>query len=146
GAYHALAQLGAQQRARGVVAFSSGNHAQAVALAAKLFNIPATIVMPQDAPQVKQAKVQDYGAKIVPYDRLNQDREQIAQDLAQLLAAVIIPPFALPVIISGQGTAGLELFSQTSALDKLYAPLGGGGLLSGLLAAQHALAPLCQVF
>lgn len=146
GAYHALAQLGAQQRARGVVAFSSGNHAQAVALAAKLFNIPATIVMPQDAPQVKQAKVRDYGAKIVPYDRLNQDREQIAQDLAQQLGAVIIPPFAHPDIIAGQGTAGLELFSQTPQLDKLYAPLGGGGLLSGLLAAQQALAPQCQVF
>lgn len=146
GAYHALAQLDPAQRAHGVVAYSSGNHAQAVALAAKLFGVPATIVMPQDAPRIKTEKVRLYGAKIVSYDRLQQDREQIAQQLAQSLGATIIPPFAHPDIIAGQGTVGLELFEQVPGLDQLYVPLGGGGLLSGVLAAQQALAPQCQVF
>lgn len=146
GAYNAIAALDEVQRARGVVAFSSGNHAQAVALAAKLFGIAATIVMPKDAPAIKKNNVLGYGARVVSYDRLTEDREVIAATLAQEQGATIIPPFAHPDVIAGQGTAALELFSEVGPLDALFVPLGGGGLLSGSLLAQQGLAPECAVY
>src|SRR5699024_1984447 len=146
GAYNAIAALGQVQRARGVVAFSSGNHAQAVALAAKLFGITATIVMPNDAPTIKKNNVLGYGARVVSYDRLTEDREAIAVTLSQQQVATIITPFAHPDVIEGQGTAALELFSEAWPLDALFVPLGGGALLSGSLLAQQGLAPECAVY
>lgn len=146
GAYHALAALDEAQRARGVVAFSSGNHAQAVALAAKMFGISATIVMPADAPEIKKNNVLNYGAQVVSYDRLTEDREAIAAHLAKERGATIIPPFAHPDVIAGQGTAADELFAEVGALDALFVPLGGGGLLAGSLLAQQGRAPRCAVY
>lgn len=146
GAFNAIAALDEAKRARGVVAFSSGNHAQAVALAAKEFAIPATIVMPSDAPRIKVDNVLAYGAEVVFYQRLTEDREKIARSLAREKGATVIPPFAHADVIAGQGTAALELFQEVPDLDLLFVPLGGGGLLSGTLLAQQALAPQCQVY
>ena len=146
GAYNALSRLDAEQRRRGVVAFSSGNHAQAVALAAQLLGIPATIVMPGDAPPLKLAATRDYGARIVVYDRYREDRAAIAAGLAGQAGLAVIPPFDHPDVIAGQGTAALELFGQVDALDALFVPLGGGGLLAGTLLAAGALQPACQVY
>jgi len=146
GAYNALAALTQEQRAYGVVAYSSGNHAQAVALAAKLFAVPATIVMPKDAPKIKIANVRALGAKVIHYDRLNESREGLASELAKEKKAVIIPPFAHPKVIAGQGTAALEFLTHLPDLDFLFVPLGGGGLLSGTLIAQKKLAPNCKVY
>lgn len=146
GAFNAIACLDTTQRDRGVVAFSSGNHGQAVALAASKFAIPATIVMPTDAPRIKVDNVRGYGAEVVHYDRLSEDREEIALEIAQRRGASLIPPFAHPHVIAGQGTAALELFEEQPELDLLFVPLGGGGLLSGTLLAQQALAPGCQVY
>lgn len=146
GAYNAIAALDEAQRARGVVAFSSGNHAQAVALAAQIFGIAATIVMPADAPAIKKNNVLGYGARVVNYQRLSEDREAIAQALAREQGATIIPPFAHPDVIAGQGTAADELFSEVGELDALFVPLGGGGLLSGSLLAQQGRAPECAVY
>src|SRR5690625_7033038 len=146
GAYNAIAALDEAQRARGVVAFSSGNRAQAVALAAQIFGIAATIVMPADAPAIKKNNVLGYGARVVNYQRLSEDREAIAQALAREQGATIIPPFAHPDVIAGQGTAADELFSEVGELDALFVPLGGGGLLSGSLLAQQGRAPECAVY
>jgi len=146
GAYNALAALSAAQRAKGVVAFSSGNHAQAVARAAQLFAVPATIVMPADAPKVKKNNVLHYGAEVVTYDRLHDDREALANDIAQQRQAALIPPFAHAEVIAGQGTAALELFAEVPDLHYLFVPVGGGGLLSGSLLAQQGSAPNCQVY
>lgn len=146
GAYNAIAALSPAQREKGVVAFSSGNHAQAVALAAQKFAIPATIIMPTNAPQIKINNVLSYGAEIIHYDRFTEDRERIAQNIARAKGAMIIPPFAHPEVIAGQGTAALELFHEVPDLDVLFVPLGGGGLLSGTLLSQQALAPHCQVY
>lgn len=146
GAFNAIASLDAARRARGVVAFSSGNHGQAVALAARKFSVPATIVMPTDAPRIKVDNVRGYGAEVIHYDRLSEDREEIAVELARGRSATLIPPFAHPEVIAGQGTAALELFEELPDLDLLFVPLGGGGLLSGTLLAQQALAPGCQVY
>ncbi|MCW2494962.1 threo-3-hydroxy-L-aspartate ammonia-lyase [Jatrophihabitans sp.] len=146
GAYNALARFDAEQRSRGVVAFSSGNHAQAVALAARLLGIPATIVMPHDAPRSKVAATRGYGATVRPYDRYTEDRAAIAASLAAEQGLTVIPPFDHPDVIAGQGTAALELFADVSALDALVVPLGGGGLLAGSLLAAGALAPRCRVY
>jgi len=146
GAYNSIAALEQSRRERGVVAYSSGNHAQAVALAAKIFGISATIVMPADAPAIKKNNVLGYGAEVVNYDRLSEDREAIAAQLAQERGATIIPPFAHPDVIAGQGTAADELFAEVGALDALFVPLGGGGLLSGCLLAQQDRAPQCAVY
>jgi threonine dehydratase len=138
GAYNALFQLDEQARRRGVVAYSSGNHAQAVALAGRLLNVPATIVMPEDAPQVKLQATLGYGARVVTYDRHTQSREDIAAELASRDGLTTIPPFDHPHVIAGQGTAALELVQEVGQLDYLLVPCGGGGLLSGsALAANH---------
>jgi len=145
GAYHAITRLPAEQRARGVTAYSSGNHAQAVALVAKLHGIPATIVMPSTAPATKIAATRGYGAEVVFYDQVGEEREALAARLARERGATLIPPFDHPDIIAGAGTAALELFEETGPLDVLIVPVGGGGLISGsALAARHA-APSCSV-
>ena len=144
GAYNALAQLPAEEKRRGVIAFSSGNHAQAVALAGKLLGIPATIVMPADAPRVKLEATRGYGAQVVLY-RKGESREQIAGDLSREKNLVLIPPFDHPHIIAGQGTAAKELIEDAGALDMLLVPCGGGGLISGCAIAAKHLSPSCRV-
>jgi threonine dehydratase len=146
GAYNALSQLPADERKRGVVAFSSGNHAQAVALSGKLLGIPATIVMPIDAPKVKLEATRGYGAQVVSYDASNEDRQKIAEKLATERGLTVIPPFDHPHIIAGQGTAVKELIEDAGPLDILLVPCGGGGLLSGCAIAAKHLAPQCRVF
>ena len=146
GAFNALSRFTPEQRAAGVVAFSSGNHAQAVALSARLLGIPATIVMPKDAPAAKVAATQGYGGQVVFYDRYTEDREQIGRDLAQRHGLTLIPPYDHPDVIAGQGTAVKELLEETGPLDALFVPLGGGGLLSGSALAARALAPDCKVY
>jgi len=141
GAYNRLAALTPDERARGVVAFSSGNHAQGVALAARELGVPATIVMPTDAPASKVAATRAYGAEIVTYDRLTEDREAIARAVATERGLVLVPPYDHPLIMAGQGTAALELLEEVGPLDLLLAPLGGGGLLSGCATAARGLAP-----
>ncbi|MDR5762780.1 threo-3-hydroxy-L-aspartate ammonia-lyase [Caballeronia sp. LZ035] len=143
GAFNALSKFSAEQRKAGVVAFSSGNHAQGIALSAQLLNIPATIVMPHDAPAAKVAATKGYGAQVVVYDRYKEDREAIGRRLAEENGLTLIPPYDHPDILSGQGTAARELFEETGALDHLFVPLGGGGLLSGTALATRALAPQC---
>ena len=141
GAYNTISQLSEEQRQRGVVAFSSGNHAQGVALAAKLLNAPAVIVMPNDAPEVKLTATRGYGAEVVLYDRVEQKREVIARQIAGERGLALVPPFDHPQIIAGQGTAALELLTDVPDLDALLAPIGGGGLISGCSIAAHALRP-----
>ncbi|NYT80408.1 threo-3-hydroxy-L-aspartate ammonia-lyase [Alcaligenaceae bacterium] len=146
GGYNALAGLTDEQRKAGVVAFSSGNHAQAVALASSMFGVAATIVMPHDAPVAKKEAALGYGARVVSYDRLTQDREEIARGLVEKEGLTLIPPFDHPDVIAGQGTAAKELFEEVGELDALFVPLGGGGLLSGSLLAAHALSCVCDVY
>ncbi|CAN7672486.1 threo-3-hydroxy-L-aspartate ammonia-lyase [Rhizobium sp. LjRoot254] len=145
GAYNSIAALDASTRASGVVAFSSGNHAQALAYAAKLQNIHSTIVMPKDAPDMKVAATRGYGAEVVFYDRYTEDREAISRRVAVARGATLIPPYDYPDVIAGQGTAALELFESVGELDILVTPLGGGGLLSGSALAARALSPGCKV-
>lgn len=146
GGYNAISNLSPQQRKAGVVAFSSGNHAQAVALASQLLGVRATIVMPQDAPVAKVRATQGYGASVVTYDRYTEDREQIALALVASHGLTLIPPYDHPNVIAGQGTAVQELLEDAGGLDALFVPLGGGGLLSGSLLAAHALSPDCDVY
>jgi threonine dehydratase len=141
GAYNAVSQLSAEQKRRGVVSFSSGNHAQALALVGKLLRTPTVIVMPDDAPAVKLAATRGYGAEVVLYDRVEQKREVIARQLSEERGLSLIPPFEHPHIIAGQGTAALELLTDVPDLDVLIAPIGGGGLISGCSIAAHALKP-----
>lgn len=141
GAFNALSKFDARQRKAGVVAFSSGNHAQAIALSAQLLQMPATIVMPHDAPATKVAATQGYGGHVVFYVRYKEDREQIGRDLADQHGLTLIPPYDHPDVIAGQGTAAMELFEEAGALDAVFAPLGGGGLLSGTALATRALSP-----
>ena len=145
GAYNRLVQLTAEERARGVVAFSSGNHAQGVALAARLLGIPALIVMPSDAPKVKVVATKGYGAEVRFYDRLTDSREAIAAEIAGQRGSVVVPAFDDPHIIAGQGTVGLEMVAQARAqgasLDLVAAPISGGGLLAGLANAIKGLSP-----
>src|SRR5579859_5570653 len=129
GAYNRLAALTAEERARGVVAFSSGNHAQGVALAARELGIRAAVVMPTDAPALKLAATEGYGAEIVRYDRLTEDREAIARRLADERGATLVPPYDHPLIMAGQGSAALEFVEEVQTLDWLLLPVGGGGLL-----------------
>ena len=144
GAYNALSQLSIEDKRRGVVAFSSGNHAQAVALAGKLLQVPAVIVMPQDAPRVKLEATSGYGAEIVRYG-INDSREEIAKRLSMERNLTLIPPFDHPHIIAGQGTAAKELIEDAGPLDLLLVPCGGGGLLSGCAVASKHLNPDCRV-
>jgi threo-3-hydroxy-L-aspartate ammonia-lyase len=146
GAYNALSRLDEPARAAGVVAFSSGNHAQAVALAAQLLGIPATIVMPTDAPQIKLTATKGYGAQVVTYDRLTEDRAEIARGLAARDGRTVIPPFDNAHIAAGQGTAALELMQDVPDLDVVIAPLGGGGLLSGTAVAARGIRTMTRVF
>ena len=141
GAYNALHHLGPEEKRRGVVAYSSGNHAQAVALAGQLLGVPAVMVMPSDAPQVKIDATRGYGAEVVLYDREREDRDAIAEGLARTRGLTIIPPFDHPHVIAGQGTAAKELIEETGPLDVLLVPCGGGGLLSGCAIAARALSP-----
>ena len=145
GAYNALAQLPEAQRRRGVVAYSSGNHAQAIALAGRMLDIPATIVMPENAPSVKLEATRGYGAEIVPYDPATTVREELAAEIAEERGLTLIPSFDHPDVVAGQGTAGRELFEQAGPLDLLLVCCGGGGLLSGCALAAEALAPDCRV-
>ena len=145
GAYNAIASLDAEARSRGVLAFSSGNHAQAVAYAAKLLGVASTIVMPTDAPAVKVAGTRGYGAEIVFYDRYKEDRQEVTRRIAEETGAAIIPPFDHPDVIAGQGTAVLELVEEVGELDIILTPLGGGGLLAGSALAAKGLSPACRV-
>jgi threonine dehydratase len=146
GAFNALSQFSPAQRRAGVVAFSSGNHAQAIALSASLLGMSATIVMPQDAPAAKVAATRGYGGNVVLYDRYTEDREAIGRKLAEQHGLTLIPPYDHPDVIAGQGTAAMELFEDVGALDALFVCLGGGGLLSGSALAARALAPACKVY
>ncbi|WP_153505682.1 threo-3-hydroxy-L-aspartate ammonia-lyase [Cumulibacter manganitolerans] len=146
GAYNAIARLSPQQRSRGVVAYSSGNHAQAIALAATMQGARSTIVMPTDAPRLKRAATERYGATVVEYDRYAEDRIAVAQRIADEQGATVIPPYDHADVMAGQGTAAKELLEQTGPLDVVVAPLGGGGLLSGTAVATRALAPDAAVY
>ena len=146
GAYNALSLFGAAQRKAGVVAFSSGNHAQAIALAARLLGMPATIVMPHDAPAAKIAATRGYGGEVVLYDRYAEDREAIGRRLADERGLTLIPPYDHPHVIAGQGTSAMELIEQTGPLDALFVCMGGGGLLSGCALAARALSPECRIY
>jgi threonine dehydratase len=146
GAFNALSKFDAAQRRAGVVTFSSGNHAQAIALSARLLGMPATIVMPHDAPVSKVEATRGYGGQVVVYDRYKDDREQIGRDLAHKHGLTLIPPYDHPDVIAGQGTAAKELFEEVGPLDALFAPLGGGGLLSGTALATRALSPQCKLY
>jgi threonine dehydratase len=152
GAYNRLCQLSDEEKRRGIVAFSSGNHAQGTALAAKLLGISATMVMPHDAPRVKLDATRGYGAEVITYDRLTTNREAIARRLVAERGATLVPPFNDPHIIAGQGTAALELLEDIPDLDALVSPIGGGGLISGCaIAAQGILSkgkgrPPIQIF
>jgi threo-3-hydroxy-L-aspartate ammonia-lyase len=145
GAYHAVAGLHAEQRARGVAAYSSGNHAQAVALAAALHGTHATILMPADAPPSKLAATRGYGAEVITYDRFAEDRSALGETLAAAYGATLIPPFDSWEIIAGQGTVALELLEDVGPLDLLLVSVGGGGLIAGCATAAKALSPGIRV-
>ncbi len=146
GAYNRLVQLNEAQRRGGVVAFSSGNHAQGVALAAKLLGIPAAIIMPEDAPKSKIAATEGYGAEVILYDRYRSHREEIAQGLCDERGAIMVPPFNDREIIAGAGTAALELLEEVPDLDNVLTPVGGGGLLSGSCLAAHGTNPAIAMY
>ncbi|MFS2203694.1 threo-3-hydroxy-L-aspartate ammonia-lyase [Variovorax sp. Varisp36] len=146
GAFNALSKFDAAQRKGGVIAFSSGNHAQAIALSARLLSMPAVIVMPKDAPAAKVAATKGYGAEVVMYDRFTEDREALTKRLAQERGMTMIPPYDHPDVLAGQGTAAKELIEETGPLDHLFVCLGGGGLLSGSALSARALAPNCRVY
>lgn len=146
GAFNALSQFDERQKKAGVVTFSSGNHAQAIALSSSLLGIPATIVMPNDAPAAKMAATRGYGGQVVIYDRYTEDREQIGNALAQQHGLTLIPPYDHPDVIAGQGTAAKELFEEVGELDALFVCLGGGGLLSGSALSARALSPSCKIY
>lgn len=145
GAYNAIAKFDDAQRAAGVVTFSSGNHAQAIALSAKLAGIKSTIIMPHDAPALKVKATKEYGGEVITYDRYLEDREEIGRRLSEERGMTLIPPYDHPDVIAGQGTAAKELFEETGPLDILLVCLGGGGLLAGCALAARALAPGCKV-
>lgn len=145
GAYNALSRLSPDEARRGVVTFSSGNHAQAIALAGQVLDIPRVIVMPSDAPGVKRRATEGYGGEVVAYDRDREDREEIGRCLARDRGLTLVPPYDHPHIIAGQGTAARELFEDVGPLDVLFVPCGGGGLLSGSALAARAMSPDCKV-
>jgi len=145
GAYNAMSRLAPEERKRGVLAYSSGNHAQAVALAGKELGIRVTIVMPADAPVVKIEATRGYGAEIVLYDKHKEVREEVAERTARERALAMIPPFDHPHVIAGQGTAAMELIEDAGPLDYLFVPVSGGGLISGCAVAAAHLSPGCKV-
>lgn len=146
GAYHMLSCLPAETRARGVVTYSSGNHAQALALAGQLTGTPVHVVTPPDAPRVKRAAAQGYGAQLVEFDPQREEREIIAERLAEEQKLYLVPPFDHPWIIAGQGTAALEWLDEGTPLDAVFVPCGGGGLLSGVAAAMKGRSPKTRIF
>jgi threonine dehydratase len=146
GALNALSKFSAAQRQAGVITFSSGNHAQAIALSARLLGIAATILMPLDAPPAKVAATRGYGAEVILFDRFKEDREAMTCELAGQRGLTLIPPYDHPDVIAGAGTAAKELFDEAGALDFLLVPLGGGGLLAGSALSARALAPQCKVY
>lgn len=145
GAFNALSRYTPSQRQQGVVAFSTGNHAQAVALSARMLGIPAVIVMPHDAPRIKTDATRGYGAEVIFYDRVHDDREEISAELVRTRGLSLLPPYDHPDVIAGQGTAALELFEEVGPLDYLFVPVGGGGLLAGSLLAARGASPDCRV-
>jgi threonine dehydratase len=145
GAYNAMSRLSPDERRRGVLTFSSGNHAQAVALAGRLLDIPRVIVMPTDAPAVKRQATEEYGGEVVLYDRDREDRETIGRRIVDERGLILIPPYDHADVIAGQGTAAAELFEESGPLDALFVPCGGGGLLSGSAITTRALSPGCRV-
>ncbi len=145
GAYNALSQFTPEQRKAGVITFSSGNHAQAIALSARLLGMRAVIVMPKDAPAIKVEATRGYGGEVVFYDRYTEDREAIGRRLAEQHGLTLIPPYDHPHVMAGQGTAAKELIEETGPLDLLLVCLGGGGLLSGCATAARALSPACRI-
>jgi threonine dehydratase len=146
GAYNAIASLPDEQRARGVVAYSSGNHAQAVALAASLLRTHAVIFMPRDAPATKLEATRGYGAEVIDYDRYTEEREELGAALAAERGLALVPPFDHPDVVAGQGTAALELLEQAEGLDTIVTPVGGAGLLAGCATAAKGLAPQLRIF
>jgi len=145
GAYNAIAGFTEEQRRAGVLTYSSGNHAQAIALSARLAGIRAAIIMPNDAPALKVAATREYGGEVIFYDRYTENREEIGRRLAQERGMTLIPPYDHPDVIAGQGTAAKELFDEVGELDVLLVPLGGGGLLAGSALSASALSPNCKV-
>jgi threonine dehydratase len=145
GAYNAIARFTEEQRRAGVLTYSSGNHAQAIALSARLAGIRAAIIMPNDAPALKVAATKEYGGEVIFYDRYTENREEIGRRLAQERGMTLIPPYDHPDVIAGQGTAAKELFDEAGALDVLLVPLGGGGLLAGSALAVSKLSPDCKI-
>lgn len=145
GAYNAISELSAEARLRGVVTYSSGNHAQAIALAGRELGVKTTVVVPSDAPKVKLIAAQEYGATIVLYDRVSEDREQVTRNLMDLHGYSLIPPFDHEDVIAGQGTAAKELIDEVGELDWLITPCGGGGLLSGCASYTKQVLPACKV-
>ncbi|HEX6701561.1 MAG TPA: pyridoxal-phosphate dependent enzyme [Gaiellaceae bacterium] len=146
GAYNKISSLDEAERARGVAAFSSGNHAQAVALAASLLGTKAVILMPEDAPAAKREATLGYGAEVVSYDRWTQDREALGTALAEQRGLTLVPPYDDPLVMAGQGTAALELLADAADLDILVAPVGGGGLIAGCGTAGKGLRPALRVY
>ncbi|QXE21450.1 pyridoxal-5'-phosphate-dependent enzyme, beta subunit [Richelia sinica FACHB-800] len=145
GAYNALTQLSTEQKKTGVITYSSGNHGQAIALGGKLLNIPTTVVMPEDAPPVKQTATRAYGAEVILYNRQTTNREELTKGLAHERQLTLIPPYDHPHVIAGQGTTALELIQEVGELDLLLVCCGGGGLISGCAIATKALLPNCRV-
>lgn len=146
GAYNSIAKLTEEERNRGVVAFSSGNYAQSVALAGRLLGAPVTIVMPEDAPAAKIAGTRGYGAEVILFDRFNEDREEITREIVERTGGTFLPPFNHADVIAGQGTATLELLEDQPNLDAIFVPLGGGGLLAGACLAAAEVAPNVKVY
>ncbi len=145
GAYNAISHFDAEQRKAGVLTYSSGNHAQAIALSARLAGIHATIIMPHDAPAAKVAATKGYGGEVISYDRYTESREEIGRRLAEERGMTLIPPYDHPHVIAGQGTAVKELIDETGPLDMLFVCLGGGGLIGGSALSAAALSPACTV-
>ncbi|MFC0398032.1 threo-3-hydroxy-L-aspartate ammonia-lyase [Paraburkholderia rhizosphaerae] len=145
GAYNAISHFDRAQRDAGVLTFSSGNHAQAIALSARLAGIRATIIMPHDAPAAKVAATKGYGGEVITYDRYKEDREEIGRRLAKERGMTLIPPYDHPHVIAGQGTAAKELIEETGPLDLLFVCVGGGGLVGGSALSAAALSPACRV-
>ena len=145
GAYNAMSRLSPDERRRGVLTFSSGNHAQAVALAGRVLGIPRVIVMPADAPAVKRVATEEYGGEVILYDPGSENREALGRRVALDRGLTVIPPYDYAHVIAGQGTAAVELLEESGPLDFLFVPCGGGGLLSGSAIAARALSPGCRV-
>jgi threo-3-hydroxy-L-aspartate ammonia-lyase len=145
GAYNAISKLSEAERRRGILTYSSGNHAQALALASRILGATATVVMPADAPAAKRKATEGYGARVVAYDPAREDREEVARRIQADGNPVLIPPFDHPDVVAGQGTSAMELFDEIGALDLLLVPCGGGGLLSGSAIAARKLSPGCRV-